>query len=87
MLDVASGTLYVVARTKEGSAYHQYISAIDITSGQEKVTRHEITATFPIPGGRLHACAVAAPQSALANTDRAAVLARVASGFTRLLAE
>jgi hypothetical protein len=43
--------------------------------------------TFSIPGGRLHACAVAAPQSALANTDRAAVLARVASGFTRLLAE
>ena len=43
--------------------------------------------TFPIPGGRLHACAVVAPEKALASTDGAAVLARVASGFTRLLAE
>jgi hypothetical protein len=43
--------------------------------------------TFPIPGGRLHACAVAAPKDALASSAGAAVLARVASGFTRLLAE
>lgn len=43
--------------------------------------------TFPISGGRLHACAVAAPNKALASTDGAAVLSRVASGFTRLLAE
>lgn len=43
--------------------------------------------TFPISGGRLHACAVAAPENALARTDNAAVLARVASGFTRLLGQ
>ena len=43
--------------------------------------------TFPIPGGRLHACAVAVPENVLASPDGTAVLARVASGFTRLLAE
>ncbi|HEX2661062.1 MAG TPA: hypothetical protein VHU40_22435 [Polyangia bacterium] len=42
--------------------------------------------TFPISGGTLYACVVAAPDAALAST-RAAALARVASGFTRLLAE
>lgn len=43
--------------------------------------------TFPIAGGRLHACAVLAPQNVPTTTDGTAALARVASGFTRLLAE
>ena len=63
----------------------QYLSADDAAllpaPGSVTVT------TFPIAGGRLHACAVAAPENALARTDGAAVLARVASGFTRLLAQ
>jgi hypothetical protein len=44
--------------------------------------------TFSIAGGRLHACAVNEPD-AVANKSGSGgdVLARVASGFTRLLAE
>ena len=41
--------------------------------------------TFTIAGARLHACAVKQP-GAQASPTGAAVLARVASGFTRLLA-
>jgi len=42
--------------------------------------------TFSIAGARLHACAVTAPGAATeARVDGAEVLARVASGFTRLL--
>lgn len=45
-------------------------------------------ATFPVGATKLHACAVAAPSGSVARpVDGAAVLARVASGFTRLLAE
>lgn len=40
--------------------------------------------TFPIAGAVLHACAVGAPPAA---DGRDVALARVASGFTRLLAE
>jgi hypothetical protein len=47
--------------------------------------------TFPVGRATLHACAVAAPagsaSTADGTADSAAVLARVASGFTRLLAE
>ena len=44
--------------------------------------------TFPIGGATLHACVVAAPPgAATASADSAAALARVTSGFTRLLAE
>jgi hypothetical protein len=41
--------------------------------------------TFSIAGDRLHACAVGAP-SAAAGLAAAATLARVAAGFTRMLA-
>ena len=65
--------------------HRQSLSADDVAllPAPESVT----VTTFPISGGRLYACAVAAPQNALASTDGAAVLARVASGFTRLLAD
>ena len=44
--------------------------------------------TFSIAGARLHACAVEAPDTATkTKADGAEVLARVASGFTRLLAQ
>ena len=44
--------------------------------------------TFAIEGARLHVCAVAEPDAATEpNADGAAVLSRVASGFTRLLAQ
>jgi hypothetical protein len=44
--------------------------------------------TFSIPGAKLHACAVKEPDAATATrAGDAEVLARVASGFTRLLAQ
>ena len=44
--------------------------------------------TFSIAGARLHACAVKEPDAATeASAGGAEVLARVASGFTRLLAQ
>ena len=47
----------------------------------------EIT-TFSIEGARLHACAVQEPDAATSRSAGGAeVLARVASGFTRLLAQ
>jgi hypothetical protein len=44
--------------------------------------------TFSVAGAKLHACAVKEPDAATATTaDGAEALARVASGFTRLLAQ
>ena len=44
--------------------------------------------TFSIPGARLHVCAVKQPGAAPELSARGAeILARVASGFTRLLAQ
>ena len=44
--------------------------------------------TFSIEGARLHACAVKQPDAATeTSAGGAAILARVASGFTRLLAQ
>jgi hypothetical protein len=44
--------------------------------------------TFSVPGARLHACAVKDPDAAAETSGGGAeVLARVASGFTRLLAQ
>ena len=44
--------------------------------------------TFSIPGARLHVCAVKEPNAAVETSGGdAALLARVASGFTRLLAQ
>jgi hypothetical protein len=36
VIDQATGTLYVVAKTKEGSLYRQRLHAIDISTGNEK---------------------------------------------------
>jgi hypothetical protein len=45
-------------------------------------------ATFSVAGARLHACTVKEPDAATdTSADGAEVLARVASGFTRLLAQ
>src|SRR5947208_4408239 len=37
VIDVASGILYCVAKTKEGTSYVQRLHALDITSGQERL--------------------------------------------------
>jgi hypothetical protein len=45
-------------------------------------------ATFSVAGARLHACAVKAPDAAAeTSAGDAEILARVASGFTRLLTQ
>ncbi|MES1172661.1 MAG: hypothetical protein ABUL77_05450 [Bacteroidota bacterium] len=48
-----------------------------------------VVTTFMIPGATLHACTVAAPQAEghEGHARGVAVLARVASGFSRLLAQ
>jgi hypothetical protein len=37
VIDAASGTLYCVAKTKEGTSYFQRLHALDIATGQEKL--------------------------------------------------
>src|SRR5258706_7389173 len=37
VIDAESGTLYCVAKTKEGTSYVQRLHALDITSGQERL--------------------------------------------------
>jgi hypothetical protein len=63
--------------------------SLDDDDGELQPPRAALTvATFSIAGARLHACAVkqgdAATETTAASTE---VLARVASGFTRLLAQ
>ncbi len=51
-IDTSNNTLYVVARSvsKTGSTYVQYLHAIDITTGNDKLTPVKITATYPGTG-------------------------------------
>jgi hypothetical protein len=52
VIDVASKTMYLVARNKNADAtYHQWLHALDITTGAEKFGGpKEITATYPGSG-------------------------------------
>jgi hypothetical protein len=63
--------------------------ALDDDDGELRPPRAALTfTTFSIPGARLHACVVKEPDAATeTSAGGAAVLARVASGFTRLLAQ
>jgi hypothetical protein len=66
----------------------QHLSLGDDDDGLQP--RHAALAvtTFSIAGAKLHACAVKEPDAATAtNAGGAEVLARVTSGFTRLLAQ
>ncbi|HEY7595385.1 MAG TPA: hypothetical protein VH969_19700, partial [Actinophytocola sp.] len=49
VIDQASGTMYLVTKTKEGSAYFQRLHAIDVTSGQER-PGSPVAITGSVPG-------------------------------------
>jgi hypothetical protein len=67
-------------------AQHRFLDEDD--GGLEATRAALAVTTFSIAGARLHACVVKAPDAAPdTNADGAEVLARVASGFTRLLAQ
>ncbi|HTP86279.1 MAG TPA: hypothetical protein VMJ34_05000 [Bryobacteraceae bacterium] len=41
-----NGTIFVVAMSKAGSTYHQRIHALDLTTGLDRMTATDVTATF-----------------------------------------
>ena len=51
VIDPASGTLYVVATTKEGSNYFQRLHALDITTGIDKASPKVLAPSYPWSGG------------------------------------
>ena len=62
--------------------------SLDDDDGDQPPRAALAVTTFSIAGARLHACAVNASDAGTKTTaDGAEVLARVASGFTRLLAQ
>jgi len=51
VIDTASKTLYVVAKTKEGTTnYHQRLHALNLTDGTDRVTAFDITSAITAPG-------------------------------------
>ena len=66
----------------------QHRSLDDDDEGIQPARATLAVTTFSIAGATLHACAVKEPDAATeTSADGAEVLARVASGFTRLLAQ
>jgi len=45
-----NGTIFVVAMSKSGSTYHQRLHALDLTTGNDRMTAANITATGFVPG-------------------------------------
>ena len=51
VIDLAGKTLYVVAKTKEGTAnYHQRLHALNLADGTDKVTATDITPAITVSG-------------------------------------
>jgi hypothetical protein len=50
VIDKASGTLYVVARSTNGTVFQQWLHALDLTTGSDKVSPVQITAQVPGTG-------------------------------------
>jgi hypothetical protein len=51
VIDPTGQTLYVVAKTKEGTSYHQRLHALNLTNGTDRVTAFDITDAITVPGG------------------------------------
>jgi len=45
-----NGTIFVVAMSKSGSTYHQRLHALDLTTGADRMTAVDISATGFVPG-------------------------------------
>jgi hypothetical protein len=45
-----NGTIFVVAMSKSGSTYHQRLHALDLTTGADRMTAADISATGFVPG-------------------------------------
>ncbi|MGB6962850.1 MAG: fibronectin type III domain-containing protein [Candidatus Acidiferrum sp.] len=50
VVDTVGMTLYVVAKTKEGSSYHQRLHALNLSNGSDRVTALDITDAITVPG-------------------------------------
>src|SRR5262249_11472146 len=73
VIDSATGTIFVVAKTKAGGSYHQELHALDISSGKEKFGGPvEIQAR--VPGTGKDAVAGVVAFDALRQLNRAALL-------------
>jgi hypothetical protein len=73
VIDSASGTLYVVAKTKEGTAYRQRLHALDIATGAEKFSGPMLIQASA-PGSGQGSSGGAVPFDALHENQRPALL-------------
>jgi hypothetical protein len=75
VIDLSSNTIYVVSKTRNPSTsptFHQRLHALDITSGNERVTPTEISATVPGTGAGSTGSFVSFDP--LVNNERSALL-------------
>jgi hypothetical protein len=73
VIDPASKTMYVVAKTKEGSSYVQRLHALDITSGAEKFGG-PVVVTASVPGTGVDSSGGKETFNALRENQRPALL-------------
>jgi hypothetical protein len=73
VIDAATGTLYVVAKTKEGSAYRQRLHALDVATGTEKFGG-PVLIQASVPGNGQGSSIGAVPFDPLHENQRPALL-------------
>ena len=73
VIDAVTGTLYVVAKTKEGTAYRQRLHALDLATGAEKFGG-PVLIQASVPGNGQGASAGVVPFDALHENQRPALL-------------
>ena len=74
VIDAATRTLYVVAKTKEGSGYFQRLHALDIATGAEKSGGWPITIQANVPGSGQGSSGGQVSFNALRQNQRPALL-------------